>query len=205
MKALNDDLQMRSDWLIPVCGGPERIKIDGKKAHPTQKPEALLHRAILAATRLGDTVLDPFFGSGTTGAVAKKLGRRFIGIERDADYAAVAKDRLAKVKPPSDMETIAIQAKREEPRVPFGAVVERGLVPAGTVLTDPRRRWKAKVRADGSLITADSKGSIHAVGAAVQGAPACNGWTFWHIERKGDLIPIDLFRQQVRAELAQAG
>ncbi|MBM3536020.1 MAG: site-specific DNA-methyltransferase [Alphaproteobacteria bacterium] len=205
MKSLNEGLQMRSDWTLPICNGGERLQKDGKKAHPTQKPESLLHRVILAATKPGDTVLDPFFGTGTTGAVAKRLGRRYIGIERDADYAAVAKERLAKVKPPSDMETIAIQARREEPRVPFGAVVERGLVPAGTVLTDPRRRWTAKVRADGSLIASDAKGSIHAVGAAVQGAPACNGWTFWHIERKGDLVPIDLFRQQVRAELAQAG
>ena len=207
MKSLNEGLQMRSDWTLPICNGGERMKQDdGKKAHPTQKPESLLHRVILAATKPGDTVLDPFFGTGTTGAVAKKLGRRYIGIERDATYARVAKDRLAKVKPPSDMEAIeSTTPKREEVRVPFGAVVERGLIPAGTVLTDPRRRWTAKVRADGSLITADAKGSIHSVGAAVQGAPACNGWTFWHLEKKGQLVPIDLFRQQVRAELAQAG
>ena len=207
MKSLNEGLQMRSDWTLPICNGGERMKQnDGKKAHPTQKPESLLHRVILAATKPGDTVLDPFFGTGTTGAVAKRLGRRYIGIERDATYAQVAKERLAKVKPPSDMEAIeSTTAKREEVRVPFGAVVERGLIPAGTVLTDPRRRWTAKVRADGSLITADTKGSIHSVGAAVQGAPACNGWTFWHLEKKGQLVPIDLFRQQVRAELAQAG
>jgi modification methylase len=207
MKSLNDGLQMRSDWTLPICAGAERLKRqeDGKKAHPTQKPESLLHRVILAATKPGDTVLDPFFGTGTTGAVAKRLGRRYIGIERDADYAGFARERLARVRAPSDLETVSTPAKREEPRVPFGAVVERGLVPAGTVLTDQRKRWSAKVRADGSLIAADVKGSIHVVGAAVQGASACNGWTFWHLQRKGQLIPIDLFRQQVRAELARAG
>jgi len=207
MKSLNDGLQMRSDWTLPICAGAERLKRqeDGKKAHPTQKPESLLHRVILAATKPGDTVLDPFFGTGTTGAVAKRLGRRYIGIERDADYAGFARERLARVSAPSDLETVSTPAKREEPRVPFGAVVERGLVPAGTVLTDQRKRWSAKVRADGSLIAADVKGSIHVVGAAVQGASACNGWTFWHLQRKGQLIPIDLFRQQVRAELARAG
>ena len=207
MKSLNDGLQMRSDWTLPICAGAERLKRqeDGKKAHPTQKPESLLHRVILAATKPGDTVLDPFFGTGTTGAVAKRLGRRYIGIERDADYAGFARERLARVSAPSDLETVSTPAKREEPRVPFGAVVERGLVPAGTVLTDQRKRWSAKVRADGSLIAADVKGSIHVVGAAVQGASACNGWTFWHLQRKGQLIPIDLFSQQVRAELARAG
>jgi len=137
--------------------------------------------------------------------VAKKLGRRFLGIERDPDYAAFARDRLAKIKAPSDLETVSTPTKREEPRVPFGSVVERGLVPAGTVLMDQRRRFKAKVRADGTLIAAESLGSIHSVGAAVQGAPACNGWTFWHLEKKGQLVPIDFFRQQVRSELAQAG
>jgi modification methylase len=164
-----------------------------------------LHRVILASTKPGDTVLDPFFGTGTTGAVAKRLGRRFIGIERDPTYAQVARERIRQVKAVSDLEVVATPGKRDEPRVPFGAVVERGMIPPGTVLTDQRKRWTAKVRADGSLIAADNTGSIHSVGAAVQGAPACNGWTFWHIEQKGKLVPIDLYRQQVRAELAQAG
>jgi modification methylase len=205
MKQLNGELQMRSDWTLPLCTGAERLKQDGKKAHPTQKPESLLHRVLLASTRPGDTVLDPFFGTGTTGAVAKRLGRRFIGIERDPTYAQVARQRIATVKAVSDLEVVTTPGKRDEPRVPFGAVVERGMIRPGTVLTDQRKRWTAKVRADGSLIAAEVKGSIHSVGAAVQGAPACNGWTFWHVEEKGKMIPIDLYRQKVRAELAQAG
>ncbi len=205
MKALNDDLQMRSDWLIPICGGPERLKIDGKKAHPTQKPEALLHRVILAGSRPGETILDPFFGSGTTGAVAKRLGRRFIGIERDPDYAAIAKERIADVRQ-LDTEALTITAsKREEPRIPFGTLVERGLLQAGEVLTDPSGKWTARVRADGTLATSgprgDHRGSIHQVGAAVQGAPACNGWTFWCVNLEGQRVPIDVLRQKLRAEL----
>jgi modification methylase len=205
MKALNDDLQMRSDWLIPVCGGQERLKQNGKKAHPTQKPEALLHRVILAATKAGDTILDPFFGSGTTGAVAKKLGRKFIGIERDEGYAAIARQRIADVRPGSASEIEITQGKREEPRVPFGWLVERGLLRPGEVLTDPSGRLAARVRADGTLVTSgptgDHRGSIHQVGAAVQGAPACNGWTFWCVNLEGKRVPIDVLRQKLRAEL----
>ncbi|HVC52965.1 MAG TPA: site-specific DNA-methyltransferase [Stellaceae bacterium] len=201
MKALNDELQMRSDWFIPVCGGPERLKrSDGAKAHPTQKPEALLHRVLLASTRPGEMVLDPFFGSGTTGAVAKRLGRRFIGIERDPDYAALARRRIAAVTPAAG-EAVTLESRREAPRIPFGNLVERGLLRPGEVLFDQRRRFSARVRADGSVISAEHKGSIHAVAASVQGAPACNGWAFWHVERNGALVPIDLFRQQLRAEL----
>jgi modification methylase len=201
MKSLNDELQMRSDWLIPICGGPERLKRDGKKAHPTQKPEALLHRTILAATKPGEIVLDPFFGSGTTGAVAKKLGRHFIGLERDADYAEIARMRIEAVRRIDDSELVATPSKREEPRVPFGWLVERGLLQPGEVLCDPSGRWTARVRADGTLISADHKGSIHQVGAAVQGAPACNGWTFWCYRYEGRLVPIDVLRQKLRAEL----
>jgi modification methylase len=200
MKALNDDLQMRSDWFIPLCGGTERLKVDGKKAHPTQKPEALLHRVLLAATKPGDLVLDPFFGTGTTGAVAKRLGRRFVGIERDKGYAALAKARIAAVTP-VDGELVHTQGKREEKRVPFGSLVERGLLRPGDILFDVRRRWTAKVRADGTVISADTKGSIHKVAAEVQGAPACNGWEFWYVEKQGVPVPIDLLRQQVRAEM----
>jgi modification methylase len=203
MKALNEALQMRSDWLFPLCGGPERLKQDGKKAHPTQKPEALLHRVLLASTKPGDLVLDPFFGTGTTGAVAKRLGRRFIGIERDRDYAMLAMKRVAAVEPaPTDLVTT--QAKREEPRIPFGTLVERGLLKPGDVLVDASGRHRAKVRADGTVISAEARGSIHQVGAQVQGAPACNGWAFWYLEQKGKAVPIDLLRQKVRAEIAAA-
>ena len=202
MKALNDDLQMRSDWLIPLCTGGERLRdSEGRKAHPTQKPEALLHRVILSATKPGDVVLDPFLGSGTTAAVAKRLRRRFIGIERDSDYAAVARRRIRQVQPVDDPALVDTPSKREQPRIPFGWLVERGMLEPGTVLYGPSKRWTAKVRADGTLITADFKGSIHQVGAHVQGAPACNGWQFWNLNVEGRLVPIDVLRQKLRAEL----
>jgi len=201
MKNLNDDLQMRSDWLLPLCTGPERLKKDGKKAHPTQKPESLLHRAVLASTEVGDVVFDPFFGSGTTGAVAKKLGRRYVGIERDPEYIALARGRLAQVRQLVEDELLSTPAKRSEPRIPFGWLVERGIVEPGSTLTCHRGRHKARVRADGTLITADFKGSIHQVGAFVQKAPACNGWQFWHKEEKGKRVVLDVYRQKLRAEL----
>ena len=201
MKNLNDDLQMRSDWLLPLCTGPERLKKNGKKAHPTQKPESLLHRVILAGTEVDDLILDPFFGSGTTGAVAKKLGRHYLGIERDAGYVKLARDRIVKISPVKDHELLTTPAKRTEPRIPFGWLVERGILQPGTTLTDHRRRHTARVRADGTLVTADFRGSIHQVGAFVQKAPACNGWQFWHAEEKGKLVVIDVYRQKLRAEL----
>jgi modification methylase len=203
MKSLNDDLQMRSDWLLPICNGGERLKDEsGHKAHPTQKPEALLHRVILAATKPGAVVLDPFFGTGTTGVVAKRLGRHFIGIERERGYVEVARKRLAKVRPADDISLVSTPSKREEPRIPFGWLVERGLLHAGDVLVSPNKQWTAKVRADGTLISADHRGSIHQVGAAVQGAPACNGWQFWCLPMEGKLVPIDFLRQRLRAELS---
>jgi len=201
MKALNDDLQMRSDWYLPLCTGPERLKENGKKAHPTQKPESLLHRVVMASSEVGDLVLDPFFGTGTTGAVAKRLGRDFLGVERDADYVALALDRLAKVRKVADSQFLDSPAKREQPRVPFGWLVEKGLLRPGQTLTDARRRHSARVRADGTLITADFRGSIHQVGAYVQKAPACNGWQFWYAEDQGELVPIDIYRQKLRAEM----
>ncbi|MEE9139234.1 MAG: site-specific DNA-methyltransferase [Alphaproteobacteria bacterium] len=202
MKALNDEVQMRSDWLLPICGGGERLRDgQGRKSHPTQKPEALLHRVILASTEVGELVLDPFLGTGTTGAVAKKLGRSYIGIERDPDYAELARKRLASVPGPEDLSLVATPSKRAEPRIPFGWLVERGLLSPGTVLTDERRRWRAKVRADGTVVSEEAQGSIHQVAARVQGAPACNGWTFWHIESEGRLVSIDLLRRKLRAEL----
>jgi modification methylase len=203
MKALNDDLQMRSDWLLPICGGPERLRdTNGRKSHPTQKPEALLHRVIMAATRPGEIVLDPFFGTGTTGAVAKRLGRRWIGIERDAGYARIAAERIDKVIAAADSKLLDSPARREQPRIPFGWLIERGLLEPGTVLTSFNRRWTAKVRADGTLATADFRGSIHQAGAHVQGLPACNGWQFWCFDTgEGKLQPIDLLRERLRAEL----
>ncbi len=203
MKALNDDLQMRSDWLLPICGGPERLRdTNGRKSHPTQKPEALLHRVIMAATRPGEIVLDPFFGTGTTGAVAKRLGRRWIGIERDAGYARIAAERIDKVIVAADSKLLDSPTRREQPRIPFGWLIERGLLEPGTVLTSFNRRWTAKVRADGTLATADFRGSIHQAGAHVQGLPACNGWQFWCFDTgEGKLQPIDLLRERLRAEL----
>jgi modification methylase len=203
MKALNEDLQMRSDWNLPICSGGERLKDEtGSKAHPTQKPEALLHRVLLSSTNPGDIVLDPFFGTGTTGAVAKRLGRHFIGIERDENYIGHAAKRIAAVSP-LDAQSLAVsRPKRSEPRVPFGTLVERGLLIPGTVLSSAgRKRHHAKIRADGTLVSADVTGSIHRVAAQVQGLDACNGWTFWHFESQGNLVPIDWLRQRVRAEL----
>lgn len=205
MKALNEDLQMRSDWTIPLCTGQERLKKgDGQKAHPTQKPEALLHRVILSSTDIGDVVLDPFFGTGTTGAVAKKLGRDFVGIEREQDYIDHAAKRIAAITTGDESMLKPIE-KREEPRVPFGQVVEQGLLQPGAVLFDHSRRYSARVRADGNLVarnhTGDHKGSIHKVGAALQGLPSCNGWTFWHFENKGKVWPIDVLRQEIRSQI----
>jgi modification methylase len=202
VKAGNDDIQMRSDWLFPICSGPERLKDGaGKKAHPTQKPEALLHRILVATTNPGDVVLDPFFGTGTTGAVAKRLGRRFIGIEREKAYAAAAQERIDRVKPlkPADLETL--RSKRLEPRVPFGTIVELGILDPGATLTDEKGKVRAEVRADGTLAIADRQGSIHRLGAEVQGKAACNGWTFWHFETDGRRKPIDVLRDEARKQL----
>jgi len=201
LKALNEGVQMRSDWTLPLCTGAERLKdAEGAKAHPTQKPEALLHRVLVASTNPGDLVLDPFFGTGTTGAVARRLGRDFLGIERDAGYARLAEARLARVRPHDRAALEVTGSKRAEPRVAFGVLVERGLLSPGELLVSPRGT-AAKVRADGSLIAAEHRGSIHQVGAALEGAPSCNGWTYWHFRREGRLIPIDLLRQQIRAEM----
>jgi modification methylase len=202
MKALNEELQMRSDWLFPICSGAERLKQDcGRKTHPTQKPEALLHRVILASSNVGDVVLDPFLGSGTTVVVAKRLGRVFIGIERDEAYAEAAKTRLAALAPLSKDSLQVAKGKRAEPRVAFGALVELGLIAPGTVLYDSAARHEAKVRADGSIACAGAEGSIHKIGAHVQGALACNGWTFWHYEADGRLRPIDALREVARRQM----
>jgi modification methylase len=204
MKSLNDELQMRSDWTIPICSGRERLKDeDGDKAHSTQKPEALLHRVIVSSSKQGDVILDPFFGSGTTGAVAKRLGRNFIGLERDPGYAKVARTRIAEIGAVEPDAAEVTKSKRAEPRIPFGWVVERGLLPPGTVLHGPQKRHRAKVRADGSLVCADATGSIHRIAAHVQGLDACNGWTFWQYQTEsGALVSIDVLRQRLRADLA---
>ncbi|PZX11823.1 modification methylase [Palleronia aestuarii] len=201
LKALNDGVQMRSDWVLPICNGHEREKdAAGEKAHPTQKPQSLLHRVLVGASNPGDVVLDPFFGTGTTGAVAKMLGRDFIGIERDQGYIDVARARLDRVRK-FDRTALEVTAgKRTEPRVPFGQLVERGMLRPGEMLVNGRGQ-QAKVRADGTLVVDGLKGSIHQVGAALDGAPSCNGWTYWSFVRDGQRVPIDLLRQQIRAEL----
>ena len=203
MKMANDEVQMRSDWTLPLCTGEERIKgADGHKAHPTQKPEALLHRVILTSTRPGDVILDPFFGVGTTGAAAKRLGRRFIGIERESEYIAHAKERIRKVIPVSPADLEVMGSKKSEVRVPFGQIVEAGLLRPGDTVWCPKGKSSAKVRADGSLAIGDLTGSIHKVGAMIQSQPACNGWTYWHFKSDKGLAPIDVLRSKVRAEMA---
>lgn len=204
LKASNDDVQMRSDWLFPICSGGERLKgDDGKKVHPTQKPEALLARVIMASTKPADVILDPFFGTGTTGAVAKRLGRNFVGIEREQDYIDAASARISAVEPLGKAELTVMTGKKAEPRVAFNTLVESGLVRPGQVLTDAKRRWSAIVRADGTLAAGGDAGSIHRLGAKVQGLDACNGWTFWHYEEGKSLRPIDDLRAVVRSDLAK--
>ncbi|MDF1776712.1 MAG: site-specific DNA-methyltransferase [Rhizobiaceae bacterium] len=206
MKAANEDVQMRSDWLFPICSGGERMKgEDGKKAHPTQKPEALLARVLMSSTKPGDVVLDPFFGSGTTGAVAKRLGRNFVGIEREQDYIDVATRRIAEVTTLGSVELTVMTGKKAEPRVAFNVLLDTGLMKPGTRLHCSKRRHSAIVRADGTLSSGEHSGSIHRLGALLQGLDACNGWTFWHYEEADKLLPIDALRAIVRQEMAKTG
>ena len=202
MKALNDELQMRSDWVIPICSGGERVKTDGVKAHPTQKPEALLYRVLLACTNPGDVVLDPFFGTGTTGAVARRLGRNWIGIEREKKYVKVARQRIASTLELDESAMRTMASKKGQPKVPFGALIETGMIEPGAVLTDSKRRWRSRVGADASVELSGKQGSIHQIGAAAQGAPSCNGWTFWHLEQAGGLLCLDELRQRYLADLS---
>jgi len=214
LKAGNEDIQVRSDWTLPLCTGEERLKgRDGKKLHPTQKPEALLARVLLSSSRVDDLVLDPFCGTGTTGAVAKKLGRRFVGYERDPSYAKAAEKRIAATKPLEAPTLAPFVTAREAPRVPFSALIERGLVTPGVKLVDAKKRHTALVRADGAValvraggaLSGEGRvGSIHKIGALAQGLDACNGWTFWHVETPRGLTLIDEFRAQLRAEMAEA-
>jgi modification methylase len=202
LKAGNEDCQVRSDWFMPICSGAERLKDKaGRKLHPTQKPEALLARVLLAASEPGDIILDPFFGSGTTGAVARRLGRSFIGLERERAYAEAARQRIARVEPLPAHCVTAPPARRSLPRVAFASVVECGLIRPGVELTDGRRRHRAIVKADGSLALGAIVGSIHKIGALAQGLPACNGWTFWHFEERGKLEPIDGLRASLRESM----
>ncbi|WP_102323192.1 site-specific DNA-methyltransferase [Komagataeibacter saccharivorans] len=203
MKALNDDVQMRSDWYLPLCTGGERLRNEhGLKLHPTQKPESLLHRVLVASTNVDDVVLDPFTGTGTTTAMARRLRRRFIGIERHPDYAEVAIGRARREKPVPLDSVLTTPARRESPRVPFGLLVERGMVPAGTVLMDRQKRVRATVSPDGTLVSGHNRGSIHKMGATLTNAPSCNGWTFWYFEREGELVQLDELRGEIRAEQA---
>jgi len=202
LKAGNDGVQMRSDWTIALCTGEERLKAgNGKKLHPTQKPEALLARVILASSRPDDLVLDPFCGTGTTGAVAKRLGRRFIGVERERSYAGAAQARIAAVVPLPAPALAPFMTAREAPRVPFAALIERGLVMPGARLCDVKRRVEALVRADGAIALGATVGSIHRIGALAQGLEACNGWAFWHLDTGKGLVPIDALRAEIRAEM----
>ncbi len=195
MKTLNDELQMRSDWVLPICSGQERLKKGGTKVHPTQKPEALLYRVMLATTNKGDVVLDPFFGTGTTGAVAKRLGRQWIGCERDPGYREAALERIELALPLDESAVTTMQSPKAAPKVAFGTLVETGWIAPGTVISDKKRRFMAQVRADGSLACGADSGSIHGLGAKLQGAPSCNGWSYWHIEHEGVLKPLDDVRQ----------
>lgn len=203
MKALNEDTQMRSDWHLPLCTGKERLKDEeGNKAHPTQKPEALLYRILMASSDVGDVILDPFFGTGTTGAVAKKMGRNFIGLERDSAYVKTAQARIDTVTQISDKDCLEFSVKKKQPRIPFGIVVERGLLSPGDILYDVNKKFSASIRSDGTLKTNLGEGSIHQVGASLQNLPACNGWTYWYFEDKSKgLVSIDELRQQVRDEI----
>ncbi|MFT5775912.1 MAG: modification methylase [Hyphomonas sp.] len=203
LKVFNEDKQMRSDWIIPLCTGGERLKdASGKKAHPTQKPESLLSRVLLATTNPGDVVLDPFSGTGTTAAAARRLGRDFVGIERDPEYVRLSRARIAAITPIEGEMLETERSKKSLPRVPFGALIDNGWLKPGDRLFSPQRRFQARIRVDGSLTTGAVSGSIHRLGAHVQQAPACNGWTYWHFETdKRDLAPIDLLRRRYRDEM----
>lgn len=203
LKAANEDVQARSDWLIPLCTGEERLKgADGKKVHPTQKPEGLLARVLLSSSKPGDLVIDPFNGTGTTGAVAKRLGRSYIGFERDKTYAKAAEARIARVEPLPEESLAPFMTAREAPRVAFSELIERGMIMPGTKLFDAKKKLGALVRADGAIMLGDKVGSIHRIGAVAQGAQACNGWTFWHVETKKGLKLIDELRAEIRAGMA---
>ena len=196
LKCLNDDLQMRSDWTLPICNGNERIKKNGKKVHSTQKPESLLHRILLASTNKDDFVFDPFLGTGTTAAVAKKLGRNYFGIENEKKYFETAKQRLERTIKMEDHYLDTIKNNKSKPRIPFGSLVELGIVKPGMSVFDYKKKVNAKIMADGSIKYQNSEGSIHKVAAKIIGAESCNGWTYWHYNNNGSILPIDDLRQR---------
>jgi len=197
LKCLNDDLQMRSDWTLPICNGSERVKKNGKKVHSTQKPESLLHRILLASTNKNDFVFDPFLGTGTTAVVAKKLGRNYFGIEREKKYFNTAKQRLEKTIKIEDHYLDTIKNNRSKPRIPFGSLVELGIVKPGMSIFDHKKKVNAKIMADGSIKYKNSEGSIHKMAAKIIGTESCNGWTFWHYNNNGSILPIDNLRQRL--------
>ena len=203
MKSLNDNIQLRSDWVFPICNGPERLKSNGIKIHPTQKPETLLTRIILSATKPEDLILDPFFGTGTTGAVSKKYNRNFIGIESNKKYINFARERIKTIVSIKNLDSLNFKENKEQIRIPFGRLIELNLIKPGEVLHDLKKRWNAKVKIDGSLITENFKGSIHTIAAKLQNLPSCNGWTFWYKSEKNNLVSIDLLREKARSELKQ--
>ncbi len=196
LKCLNDDLQMRSDWLLPICNGKERLKKNGKKVHSTQKPEALLHRIILATSNKDDLILDPFLGTGTSAVVAKKLGRKYFGIEKDSKYLEIANERINKTKVIEESFLDTLENNKSKPRVPFGSLVELGLIKPGTNIFDQKKTINAKIMADGSIKCRASEGSIHKVAAKILGMESCNGWTYWHCNINGTIKPIDNLRQK---------
>ncbi len=200
LKCLNDDLQMRSDWTLPICNGKERLKKNGKKIHSTQKPEALLHRIILATTNKGNSILDPFVGTGTTAVVAKKLGRKYYGIEKDKKYFEAAKERINKTIKIEDSYLDTIENNKSKPRVPFGSLVELGIIKPGALLFDPKRKINVKIMADGSIKYKESEGSIHKIAAKIMGTESCNGWTYWYYNQNGSTVSIDSLRQKFIAE-----
>ncbi len=197
LKCLNDDLQMRSNWELPICNGSERLKKNGKKVHSTQKPEALLHRILLATSNKNDLVLDPFLGSGTTATAAKKLGRKYYGIEKEKTYYKAAEQRLKNTKPIENDYLDTLQNGRSKPRIPFGSLVELGIIKPGTTIFDNKKKISAKIMADGSIKHAKKEGSIHKVAASILGAESCNGWTYWHYNLNGQIVPIDNLRQRL--------
>jgi len=197
LKCLNDDLQMRSDWNLPICNGSERLKKNGKKVHSTQKPESLLHRVLLASTNKGDIILDPFLGSGTSAAVAKKLGRNYFGIEKEKNYFKAAEQRIKNTKPIDNEFLDTLKSNRSKPRIPFGSLVELGIIKPGTSIFDSKKKINAKIMVDGSIKYQQTEGSIHKVAAHILGTESCNGWTFWHYNINGSIFPIDNLRQRL--------
>ena len=198
LKCLNDDLQMRSTWKLPICSGNERLKQKGKKVHSTQKPEALLHRILLASSNKNDFILDPFSGSGTTAVVAKKLGRIFLGIEKDKNYFEASIRRVKNTKPIEENYLDTLKNNRSKPRVPFGSLVEMGVIRPGTEIYDKKKKINAKIMVDGSIKYQETEGSIHKIAAKILGAESCNGWTYWYYKSGNSLKSIDELRQRLR-------